>query len=334
MNTKIFLIFIIIHLCQTQIVLDNNWKLEINNGNQIELKPGIFSKITIQLTNLPNNNYFTNNDESIYKIIFNTENKEFIFSEKEIILNPKEEIGHSIYIGLICQQYNPKSLPRLSINVSFSKDQKNFKPLKNDLNLLYKLNSNKVSINLDVLLEKMPGKSINLFKLKNELFNIDEIAIEPENPDTVNEVFDFKNIIIKNYLNREEFSEENTSNNGILFDYSFKIKELVTNQKLFKFKLSIKNETLLKCFNLEYTDYEVEINKGDLANLDETEKTDIKYNTNVENVYDFTNILKIKTVISVFPSILTCQFNKISSISENSNSEYIVNCELSNTDYD
>lgn len=364
MNTKIFLLFILIHLSKTQIKLDSNWRLDINNGNQIEFKPGVFSKITIQLTNLLNNYYFTNNDENIYKVTFFSENEDFIFSEQEITLNPKEELGHSIYIGLKCQQYIQWFLPKFYINVSFSKDQKIYYPLINNKILSYKLNSNKVSINLDALLKKMPGKSINLFKLQNEIFNIDEIIIEPENSKSVNEKFDFENIFIKSYLNREELSEENSANNGILFDYPFKIKEELTNEELFTFKLDIKNETLLKCFYLENPNYDVEINKGDLSNIDEKEKTDITYNTYVEeNIYDLTNILKIKTKISVFPSILTCEFMKNSSISENSlensenvkifktfinanksldiimknldsNSEYIANCELSNTDYD
>ena len=363
MNKKIFLIFLLIHIFKTQIILDNNWKLDINNGIQTELKPGIFSKITLQLTNLQNKNFLTNNDETIYKITFFSESNGFIISDKEIILNPKEELGHSLYIGLKCQQYSQFSLPKLYINISFSKDQNNYNPLKNYIYFPYKMISNKASINLDALLKKMPGKSINLFKLQNELYNIDEIKIEPENSDSLNKIFDFQDILIKSYLNREELSEENPSNNGILFDYPFKIKQSVTNQFLYRFNLVIKNETLLQCFNLEKPNYEVDINKGDLAKIDEKERNDIKYNTNVENIYDFTNILKIKTKISVFPTILTCEFNKISSISENSlensenvkifktfinttkslditmknldsNSEYIANCELSDTDYD
>ena len=363
MNKQIFLIFLLIHICKTQIILDDNWRLDINNGNQTELKPGIFSKITFQLTNLQNKKFFTNNDERIYKITFLNKSKDFILSEKEIILNPKEEFGHSIYVGLKCQQYYHLFLPKLYINIFISKDQIKYNLLKTNIMLPYMLNSKKVSINLDILLSKMPGKSINLFKLKNELFNIDEIKLEPEDSDSVNKIFDFENIFIENYLNRGELSEENTENNGILFNYPFKIKELVTNEMLFQFSLAIKNQTLLKCFKLENPNYKVEINKGSLANIDEKEKTDIKYNTNVENIYDFTNILKIKTKIPVSPSILTCEFNKISSTSENSvennenaktfktfintpkilditmknldsNSEYIAYCELSNTDYD
>ena len=357
---KILLLFIIAEFCLSDITLNSFWKLEINNGKDIELTPGIFTKVSIQLTNIKNTNWLNNNEDVFYKIVFlDGVNSYVVFSDKELIINPSEKLDYITYIGLKCKSYISKKF--IGINIYSSKDKENYEIMKyTTLSLSY--DTNKVKLKLDVLLDEMPGKSFNLFKLKKEIYNIDEILISAENKKSDDNGFEFKEISIKSFLNREELSEDNISNHGILFDYPFGILKTFTNKTEIKFNMKIINETLQSCFELDETDFEVEVDDDIPLDVDEKVKTAVKYNTEDKtSEYELTNCLKIKTIIPVAPSILTCQFDTFPLISEytpesnqtkifktfikeagklniiidnlESNTEYYAYCQLTNTDF-
>ena len=357
---KILLIFIIVEFCLSDLTLNSFWKLEINSGKEIELTPGIFTKVSIQLTNIKNTNILNNNEDVIYKILFLDEDNSYVvYSDKELIINPSEKLDYITYIGLKCKSYISKKF--IGINIYSSKDKENYEFIKNEtLSLSY--DTSKVELKLDVLLNEMPGKSFNLFKLKKEIYNIDEILISAENKKSDDNGFEFKEISIKPFLNREELSEDNISNHGILFDYPFGISKTFTDKTEIKFNMKIINEALQSCFKLDENDFEIEVDDDIPLDVDEKVKTAVKYNTEDKtSEYELTNCLKIKTIIPVAPSILTCQFDTIPLASEytpesnqtkifktfikkagelniiidnlESNTEYYAYCELTNTDF-
>ena len=66
-------------------------------------------------------------------------------------------------------------------------------------------------------MNNMPGKSYNFFKMPSQLYNVEEINLKVSKVDN----FEFKDIVIKPFWQREEISENNADNNGILFDFPF-----------------------------------------------------------------------------------------------------------------
>ena len=79
------------------------WNLDIKNkenGNEIILIPGQFTKIYFVLSNLENNNNFIQNDESSYRLSIEDEN--IISLNNDTILTPKESLVYSTYIGINC----------------------------------------------------------------------------------------------------------------------------------------------------------------------------------------------------------------------------------------
>ena len=53
--------------------------------------------------------------------------------------------------------------------------------------------------------------------MPSQLYNVEEINLKVSKVDN----FEFKEIVIKPFWQKEEISENNTDNNGILFDFSF-----------------------------------------------------------------------------------------------------------------
>lgn len=362
MLKRIFFIFILFYFCLAEINLYNNWILDINYGESIELTPGAYTRVILELAN---NNYLSNYDEFLYWVEFlpGDSDSDFIYSIKDVVMDHNQYYLYATYIGLKCKDYSQTNLPKLYINVYYSEDRENFYRIYKNIELTLKFNFNKISIDLELLSDEMPEKSLNFFKLKNELFNVEQIDIEPLNINPLDKVFDLEKITIDEYFKREELSEENIANHGILFDYPLKLQKTIQDLDNFPFNVRIKNETLTKCFDLKTLLYKVQLYKGEIATIDEKVKTAIKYNTYIDKNNEITNSIKIKSDISVAPVILTCEFTQITSFSHGINnnrnnikkifktfikepkqidimitnlegsSEFIANCEISNTDY-
>ena len=353
---KIFLILVILNFSisffsSSTTTLNNIWKLDFNNGEGIILKPGVLSEVTLKLTSINNVNMF-NIDKNIYKLNISSENTDIISSSPELILNPKESLIYSTYIGLKCKKYYPtkfqlklQSFMRLNENSDFTK--------LNEFILNLTINSEKVNLNLKPTTDEMPGKSFNFFKLENEPFNTDEIQIVGKSTDNV---FQFNDINIKPYLERGELSKNNPANHGILFDSPFWMEKYFQDGKKCGYSLSFKSNNLENCFQLKYKN-EIKIKKESPVTIDDKVKTSVKYNTEDQTTqYRVSNSIKIKTKIPVAPSILSCEFkpcysdapskfyknfikdndDSLNIIVDNleANTEYSAFCKLSNTDFD
>ena len=369
---KIFLFLILLHFHLTQFpkakiipklnenILNNIWKLEFNNGEEIKLKRGVWKKITLELTTTQNSIF--KDDKDFYGIYHLSIKDENIISNIPVLsINPNETLSYSFYIGLKCQSYPKDNYEVVFTTFYFPNgDMTSCKQLNDIIKLNLKIDNDYTKIELEPLMEEMPGNSINFFKLKKEIYNIDEITILSTNQNK--EKFNVNDIIIKTFFEREELSEDNPINHGILFDYPFGTQHSFESKKEFKFKMYINNKSENMCFKLDDHEYEIDITKEGPVNLDENVKKAILYNTEDKTSrYEVTNSIKIKTKIEVFPSILTCQFipsylNQ-DSVGKNNiklfktfitekddydiivndletNTEYFANCELTSTHYE
>ena len=80
--------------------------------------------------------------------------------------------------------------------------------------------------------------------MPSQLYNVEEINLKVSKVDN----FEFKDIVIKPFWQREEISENNADNNGILFDFPFGTKK--TAEELgkvdYQFNLLFKDNNLKK----------------------------------------------------------------------------------------
>ena len=115
--TKIvlFLLIVQLYLCEEA---SNNWNLVFNEGKPITIIPGIFSNITINLTNgQDQNNFWSENiEETIFKLSIKEDN--FVFTEDEITLNSTESLVYSTFLGLKCSNSINEDSYDLKIKVS------------------------------------------------------------------------------------------------------------------------------------------------------------------------------------------------------------------------
>lgn len=365
MKAQIVLIFaLLFQLCLS--IATDKYSLKIKNGDggdKIVLQPGIFTKLTLVLSSEEGEDFNYEEDERKYKLTFVDEKIKAI--HPEIILCPQESLVYTTYVGLPCSE----SIEGEEYNIKISVEPDNEKT--DDGSIIYdeetkvQISKVKADIKLDLLLSSMAQLSKNFFKLENELYNVDDISISLDG-DTLAD-FNFENILISSFSGRSEISANCPSNHGILFDSTFfptKVLEAIK----YNFKLKLDAETTGKCFNLVKSDFNFDLKTDGLVDLDANVKAAIVYNTEDNTpIYDASAKIKLSTVIPIAPVILECQFSLNSTFSGNSeegalqttidentsifktivtstgkidinmdnleaNTEYFVQCQLSNTD--
>ena len=190
-----------------------NYQLNVKNengGDEIELKPGIFSKIFFHITPLNKmitGGYYIFLNETSYKLRIKDE--KIIAFEKEIIIQPNKDFIFSTYIGLSCSEEIEDSEYKIPLIITHLNDSTEEIPIKyEDINV--KINKEKAKFELDIILKSIPGKSFNFFKISNELYNTDDITIKFLNQTSL------KEIVIEPFNKRSELSENNPENHGIL----------------------------------------------------------------------------------------------------------------------
>ena len=198
-----------LYLCLPDIpgLKDVEYQLTAKNetgGDLIELKPGIYTKILFQLTpiNINSDNYYSRFfDKAIYLLLITDERIKVLHSQ--IHLYPYKDLVYPTYIGLKCDDYKIDKFP-LKFKV-IHLDHSTFNiPIKSE-DIFIKITQVKNQINLNILMDSIPGKSLNYFKIKSELYNIDGISLEISKIDN----FKFNDIYIKPFNLREEISEQN-----------------------------------------------------------------------------------------------------------------------------
>ena len=351
----LFLLIFQLYLCEETF---NNWKLVFNEGDQITIIPGVFTKILIKLEQDQNNFWSENIEETIFKL--SLKDKNFVFIEEKITLNSTESLVYSTYLGLKCINSIEGDEYTLKIKVSSTANDKSY-----DSTISLSININRVPtpINLSTVTKSMPEKSFNYFKLNNEIYNVDEIEFETKT-DLDSNAIDLNELEISSFSDREILSEDNPANHAIIFDDEFGLrkKSQEFGKNNFAINIYFKNTNLSTCFSLPNSQFNLSIEKDIPENIDDKVKNSIKdcikdqtYN------YDITNSIKLNTFIPVAPVILTCEFKLNSLIDEEietdkynaiyknfitekgnidiivnnlkENEEYYASCEISNTNY-
>ena len=333
----VFLIIQIFSFCLATYYLNEHWKLEFNNTN-IKLHPGVFTEITIQLIENPKSISSEFLNESIYNLSIINQDNDIIPLDRYIIINSMEKHFYSTYIGLKCQKYSN------NYNIKFNISPINTieKKINKNIVVSYKIEEEKngVEIKLDALMNEMPGKSINFYRLNEEIYNTEEIIIEPvlkdlediEDLEDKRHEFKFKEIIIKPYFKRGLLSNENYTNHGILFDYNFSFMGEVNIALNFTVKLKIKSEYMEECYRLTKDEIEIKIKNSIPATIDGKVKDAFKYNTEDQtSIYSLTNSISLRTKIPVAPCILSCQFIPLYSLSMQSENIHIFKTIIKNT---
>ena len=365
----IFLFYVIFELCLCK--TDKKWNLKFfpNFGDTIYLFPGKFTQISLILTNEDTKPFSNNNLE--YNLTI--EDKNIISLNNSIILNPNENQYYSIYLGIKCENsFDKEKEIDYSINISVTPNNAEI-----DENSIIYENINVIintirdddeyqDISFESAFDFMSKYSNNFFLLEKELFNIEEIRIQPSN-----EYFNFTEIVIKPYGQRQKIGREDSVNNAVLFDFPFKIKDDNTfqrlkNENIHDIEINFENN-LGKCFKFN-TLYISDFNVTETKKANEKLKKLIKaYFEDITEECGASNEIKIKSKVDKAPYLITCNLqnkyffpeeymeilpnnanliykNVISVNNEGNfeleirnleyNSEYILNCEISDANYD
>ena len=266
---KTFLAYLLIQLCicSTQV----NWKLDVLNeekDSKIVLTPGKYTKIYFVLTNTTELAFPLLEE---YKLSFKDSN--IISLDKDIILASKENLIYSTYIGLKCDNSIIGETYSIEINVNSNNEQMDENSIEFS-NIAVSINRNPIEIDLDILLYSMPKNSFNLFKLKEEPYNVDEIRIKA----TEINGFDFENIVINSFGERDLLYEQNSANHGIIFDSAFGLNnpEVNLNDNSFTFQIKLADDKYNQCYKLSIDDFEFSIEE-EIPAIDERLKKVIKY---------------------------------------------------------
>ena len=296
------------------------WNLDIKNkenGNEIILIPGQFTKIYFVLSNLENNNNFIQNDESSYRLSIEDEN--IISLNNDTILTPKESLVYSTYIGINCINLINRWENSYTINLKIESNN----DLTDDNSIQYSnptviINRKEtIKISLNSLIYNVVEKGSNYLYLNEEIYNVDEISLKNKEIEGI----EFKDIIIKPFGQREILSGDNPANHGILFEYPFgvtkKYNEFNEDETFIEIELSFKNNNLEKCFELDnLISFEV---TGVKDEINEQEKNNIINNFEDYTLkFDSTNKIQLKIDITLNPIIVICELEPKSLLPVNS----------------
>ena len=280
------------------------YKLELKNeegtDEQIVLIPGIFTKITLVLTELESTNFFL--EQYKYNITFNDD--KIIAYQKTMTLDPKENLIYSNYIGLRCSDSFESEELTLNIDIvgfdsKTSKDSIQYEATK------VKINKVKTTIKLDLLLSSMLQQSKNFFKLEDELFNVEDIEIKLNK---ISDKFEHQNIKIPSFLNRNILiSKDTPENHGILFDYPFYSKSILDSAN---FDIDLELDFSGACFELINANFSFELKNDKIKSITDKIKEAIIYNTqDITPKFDISSNIQLSMNIPIAPVILECKFS-------------------------
>lgn len=348
----LFYLFFELFLCETI----PKWQLEtksLDYDENIEIRQGKYSQIFFVLTSLEEDPFSSNINYS-YKLTIKDD--KIAVLDKEIILNPMEKQAYSTYIGLNCKNSITEDSYTIKLSVTSNNDDTDELSIKySDINVI--ISREPITIELGLLFNSMPKNSFNLFKLNEEIYNVDKINIIVSE----NEDFEFKEIVLEPYGKREELKESEASNHGILFDFPFykKSNDEKLQATIYEFALSFKNSEFENCFELSSSfSFSIE---NELPSVNETLKKQIlKYNLNDKTPKkEQTNRFNLELLVPASPILIQCSIQGKSFFPEfksnidvkyknlivddkifdfevrnlEYNSEYFINCELSDTNF-
>jgi hypothetical protein len=293
----------------TEIEPTYNWALEIKNENStdevIEFRPGSLTKVILIVHNESNIDTWERLfDKANYTIAVSNYNFRF-YPDYNFNIIPSFSLEYIAYIGLSCNHVLEDGQKlTLDLNIQSKHDLDgnwfnvdNF--IINPPQII--INNSPTIIDIEPIKTNLAAKEFSLFKISNEIYNIDKIKIKPENYN--NEKYQIDYIEIKSVFKRKKFEKEENDNHGILFDYIFGTPTEYDalngeiNQS-FELKMDIGYEWYKRvCLEIGSKSKIVDltINKNKIQNLNESVKEAILYSMeNMTPKRNKTNNIKFK----------------------------------------
>lgn len=305
-NLYLLLLLALIPICFNKTV--KVWKLaikdELAKSNIINLFHGIFTKVTLVLTNENGEEVFDNSKDPLsFKLTLN--NKNLVSVSNSYTLVPSESLVYTVFIGIKCGE----TLEDLKTLFKFESSDSAVTLEFEDFNL--KLSTEKAKIDMEPLMTEIPEQSYDLFKVNKEPYNIETIKLVPK-IEGGNDDFTFDKIVLDSYDGvRGEYSTSNMQTNGILRKFKFGTKKLLEklSKTSVKFDLTFEAEDLEKCFDLVKKSFDLKVIKKKVETIGENVKKAIAYTLdNISPINKLTNSLELKLSIPVAPIAVTCEF--------------------------
>ena len=330
-NFYFFIILALIQLVFNKTVVD--WKLSIKdeNGksNIINLFPGIFTKVTLVLSNDNGEEVFDNSEKPVsFKL--SLKNKNIVSLQNSFTLVPSESLVYTVYLGIKCGDTlsDPNSL------FEIEKTEDDVSLTIGDVSI--QVSNEKAKIDIAPLLNEISEQTYNLFRVNKEPYNIEDIKLVPKIQGE-NEDFTFEDITLDKYDGkRGEYSPLNTFTNGILNKFKFGTKKLLKDlsQTSVKFDLTFDSSDLGKCFDLVKRSFDLKVIQKKVETFGENVKKAIVHTLeNISPINEMTNSLELKLNIPYAPISVTCELKTEASFSK-SEDDIIAHANASATYYD
>ena len=255
-NFCLLILLALIPLCFNKTLA--NWNLSIKDenakSNKINLFPGIFSKVTLVLSNDKGEEVFDNSEESVsFKL--SLKNKNLVSLQSSFTLVPSESLVYTIYLGIKCGD-----------TLGETSDLFEVESTKGDASLTIgdfsiEISNEKAKIDIAPLLNEISEQTYNLFRVNKEPYNIEDIKLVPK-IEGENDDFTFEDITLDKYDGeRGEYSPLNIFTNGILNKFKFGTKKLLKDlsQTSVKFDLTFESDNLEKCFELVKKSFDLKV---------------------------------------------------------------------------
>ena len=320
----------------------SNWVLEIKNENNtdelIKLKPGILTKIIFIVQHEDNKDFLDRSfDKSVFKISLDDDD-DIILYQQEYNIIPSLALEYIAYIGLKCNHGITTSNYTLNFKVNQVIDLEghSFDSANLKINPVETIIDNTVtSIDIEPIETDLTGKGYSLFRIKEEIYNMDKVIITAGNYDNGN--YKFEDIELKGFKSRNLLGKNENENHGILFNFRYGTDHdynQLKDKTYTTFNLAIKNDDdddeKKQCFELTSKSriVNITINNNQILKLNDSVKEAILYS--IENVTpkrDITNNIQIKINIPVAPVIIQCQLDGEGDDDEESveYNDYIIN---------
>ena len=296
------------------------WIFDIKNENgtddMIELRPGVLTKIILKVHNETSMDSWKRiYDKYNYSVTIYGENNIRLYPNEIISAVPSLSLEYIAYIGLD-SDHNINTINKtLIFYVSETFDLNGYWVGANNYKVntvVVKINNNPTIIDIEPVESNLSAGGFSLFKIANEIYNLEKIKIKPSNYNE--KTLQVDSIEIKPFFERKLFGKGENDNHGILFDYKFGTQleySSLDGEIKASFNLEIENDVHnTKCFQISNKSKIVNltINEKKILTLNESVKEAILYS--IENITprrDKTNNIQIKMDIPVAPIILKCE---------------------------
>ena len=307
----------------------SNWVLYVKTENytdDIELRPGVLTRITLSVLNEANSGLWDKDyiDKVNFTIAVKDNSYIKFYPNEEINLIPFESTAYIAYIGLNCNHQILGNEYNLEFELKEKKDLdgNNMDYVNLQINpVKVKINNSPTIVDVEPIETNIPARGFSLFRLKNEIFNIEKVIIKPQGNYNKEKIM-IEDIEIKPFLERKRFGKEESDEHGILFEHKFgaiyEYPEL-DGQTNITFYLEIYNAHLFdqnskyvtyqKCFEISSKSNVVNfgINDKSPPYLNDSVKTAIL--NSIENITpkkDKINNIQIKIDLPVAPVVIHC----------------------------